>query len=419
MAGSKRRKYPEGIQPTGSGTYRARIYHNYANHHLGTFKTIGDARAALDIARSEIARNIFVPPAQRRAEARERRKQQQYRTVTESRTIRELVEAWTAWHHRLGTKQGTIYTYVRRLTVHFLPAFGEIPAVDVTSDDITAWYDDLHAEHGHGVSSHVYSTVRALFNYATGQVSGLPADFTPWIKQSPATVIGATRKRHDTREQIVATPQEITSLADRMPAREALAIYLAGWAGLRLGEILALRRHHLTTDTNGVLWIDVQEQVQARGSGPRAETPKSRAGLRAVPVPGNLVAMVTDHLERYAVAGDDGLLFPRRSGANRFHHPNTLRAHFIKARDGLNRDRLQANVDAPPEQRQRILDDFRFHDLRHTALTRIGQAGATLAELKRYAGHSDDAAVAQYQHAERHRLAALAEQLSTTMHQGE
>ena len=57
------------------------------------------------------------------------------------------------------------------------------------------------------------------------------------------------------------------------------------------------------------------------------------------------------------------------------------------------------------------MDNFTWHGLRHTALTRLGQAGATTAELKAYAGHSDGKSVEVYQHAERRRLVALTAEL--------
>ncbi|MEB5273738.1 tyrosine-type recombinase/integrase, partial [Pseudomonas aeruginosa] len=58
------------------------------------------------------------------------------------------------------------------------------------------------------------------------------------------------------------------------------------------------------------------------------------------------------------------------------------------------------------------LGRFTFHGLRHTGLTRLGQSGATEAELMAFAGHSDPKAVRIYQHAERNRLAALADRMT-------
>ena len=43
------------------------------------------------------------------------------------------------------------------------------------------------------------------------------------------------------------------------------------------------------------------------------------------------------------------------------------------------------------------LKDMHFHDLRHTALTHYGEAGASLAELMEVAGHSDIKTVSVYQ----------------------
>ncbi|HEX9930745.1 MAG TPA: site-specific integrase [Pyrinomonadaceae bacterium] len=45
------------------------------------------------------------------------------------------------------------------------------------------------------------------------------------------------------------------------------------------------------------------------------------------------------------------------------------------------------------------LDDFRFHDLRHTAATRMADRGADAFTLARIIGHSDIRMTARYTHA--------------------
>ena len=59
-------------------------------------------------------------------------------------------------------------------------------------------------------------------------------------------------------------------------------------------------------------------------------------------------------------------------------------------------------------------DGYRFHDLRHTGLTRIAQEGATLAELMRRGGHSDVTVVLRYQKATMARDIELAARMSVT-----
>jgi integrase len=53
-----------------------------------------------------------------------------------------------------------------------------------------------------------------------------------------------------------------------------------------------------------------------------------------------------------------------------------------------------------------------FHDLRHAGLTLTAQAGATLDEVMRRAGHSSAAAALRYQHAADRRDTVIASRLS-------
>lgn len=401
---------PRGIDRVANGNYRVRIYYEDKQHVIGTFTTLGDAKAAHSIALSEKARGVFVSPGAKRKQRRAEKAAADAAAQLDARTVEDLAEAWLGWLERLDRKRNTIYQYQRHLAAYFTPTFAGRAVASITANEIETWFDQLSRDKGDTVAKPAYATVSSMFRYAAGLSRGLPRSFDRWIKESPCDIPGAARKaKGSTLEQPVATPEEIAAIADGMPPGENLIVLIGGWCGLRLGEILALRRKHITTtqiDGEQQAWIHVERQIQARGSGVREETPKSAAGIRQVPVPSQLAAHITEHLEQLSTPGPDALLFPRASSGNQIHNPNTVRRRFNTARDAVN----AADERTPPH-----LEGFTFHGLRHSCLTRIGQAGATLADLMAYAGHSDVSSVLIYQHSERHRLASLSRQLSNTI----
>lgn len=386
-----------GLDQLPSGRWRARVVHERKQISIGTFDTRTDAKAALAIAHSEQARQIFVPPAQRRAEAKARK-------ITEAKaevTVDDVAKKFFTHLETTGKARGTTYTYKSRYRSHIAPAFGTRPITAVTVADIEDWYATLLGGHGHGVARSAYLTISSLFNYAAGKAAGQTSSFKPYIDSSPVIVSGASKHRPERREtEPVATIEQVAYIADHVPERVRLAILLAAWAAPRLGELIALQRGDIDT-TGDVYWLSITRQVQARGEGLYETDPKSEAGIRTVPIPAALNRDVKEHLREIPRA-KTSLLFPRREGG--WMHPNTLRGHFNRAVVAWNR-----------EYRSDRLDDFTFHGLRHTALTRIGQAHATLEELKRYAGHSSAEVVSRYQHATRDRLAMLAGALSETI----
>ena len=405
MAPRKQSKLPPGISVNPSGRYRVRVFTENLTVSLGTFATQTDARAAQSVAYAELARGTFIPPAQRREKIKAEQAARQAQADADARTVRELAEAWLTWQESRGLKLGSLYTYRRHLEAHFLPDYGDAPVGSVTAVELSERLDRLEASKGMDAAARIHRDVVALFKFATGDVPDLPRNFTPWLLTSPVPPLAARRLRRPnlpTRNREVLAPEDVRRLAALMPHPEdRLIILLAGWAALRLGEVLAVRRRHITEDNNGTMWLRIESQVQARGSGVREETPKSAAGHRIIPIPSTIRADVRAHLAEHTAEDRDALLFPRRGPGNRLHNPNTIGKRFKAAVDQLNRERVAAG--AHP------VEEFTFHGLRHTALTRLGQAGATTAELKAYAGHSDSKSVEIYQHAERGRLSALAD----------
>ena len=389
----KKRKLPPGVNLTPKGEYRARVYFQGRQQSIGTFTTITDAKTALALAKADIQRGVFVPMSVRKAKAKQEREEQARLTIT----VDEVAEKFWRFLRSSGKAQGTIYTYQSRYRTHIAPAFGDQPVTDITVAQIEDWYARLLADKGHGVARSVYLTISSLFNYAAGKANGLSSTFTPYIETSPVQVSGATKHRPERRDsEPVASVEQIEFLAAHS-GKYRLAILLSAWAAIRLGELLALTRADLT-DGDGFYWLRISKQVQARGTGLYETAPKSEAGYRTVPVPAALNDEVEAHLQTIPNL-KDSLLFPRRGGG--WVHPNSLRNAFNRARE-------EWNTEHPND----TLDNFTFHGLRHTALTHIGQAGATLEELKRFAGHSSAEVVAKYQHATRDRLAMLAGALS-------
>lgn len=357
------------------------------------YQTLGDAKAALSIAKADIARDRFIPPAEKRAKV----KAESEKEMAAKITVDQVAEQFWTFLETTGKTRGTVYTYKSRYRSHIQPTFGPQPVAEVSVADIEDWYAELLKAKGQGVARSVYLTSSSLFNYAAGKAHGLNSSFQPYIESSPVQVSGAAKHRPERRDgEPVASVEQVGYIASHV-GKYRLAILLSAWSAVRLGELLALTRQDITQG-DGHYWVRISKQVQARGEGLYETEPKSEAGFRTVPIPAALNDDVEAHLSSIPKA-KDSLLFPRTGGG--WTHPNTLRNTFDRARDKWNK--VHEN-DA--------LDSFTFHSLRHTALTRVGQAGATLEELKRYAGHSSAEVVARYQHATKDRLAMLAAYLS-------
>lgn len=155
-------------------------------------------------------------------------------------------------------------------------------------------------------------------------------------------------------------------------------ILLATFASLRWGEITALRRCDLDLTTRTVR-VRTAYVEQANGQmllGP----PKSKAGVRTVTIPAAIVPELTAHLEMYAKAEANALVFTgikggplRRSGFNKV----TNWKHVVKA------------LGVP---------NLHFHDLRHTGNQLAADMGVSTKNPMARMGHDNERAALRYQH---------------------
>ncbi len=164
-------------------------------------------------------------------------------------------------------------------------------------------------------------------------------------------------------------------------ARQDAVIYLtAALAGLRLGEVLALRVRDVDFDADTIRVLQSVDPIEGVG------TTKSGHG-RSVPMVPKVAKVLAQLLQRDRFTGPDDLLFPNEVG--RWLDGSALRRRFKDA---------QATAGLRP---------LRFHDLRHTFRTHARASAESDRELQEWMGHADARTTARYTHYRPRKDAAL------------
>jgi integrase len=121
------------------------------------------------------------------------------------------------------------------------------------------------------------------------------------------------------------------------------------------------------------------------------DSPKSRAGRRAVSIPSEIIPELRVHLEMFAEPGEYGRVFTGPNGGPLKHSGFRRTWHQTRTAVGL--------------------PNLHFHDLRHIGNTLAASSGASLKELMSRMGHSSTRAALIYQHASQDRDKAIARAL--------
>jgi integrase len=354
-----------------SGRYRARYVGPDLQRHNApeTFTARMDAEAWLAAERklTEDAEN-WRSPRERLAAVRATREAERKRTFS------VYAEDWL--EHR-PLSPSTRYKYRRLLDRHLLPAFGDKPLTSITRADVTTWYRKTLIGKP-TARKHVYDLLAVIMR---------TAEDDELIARTPVRIKGAsTIERAGSTEP--ATADELAVILRHTPERFRLMILLSVWCALRPAEVRVLRRSDV--DTKGNL-LKIRRAWDRTPGALDVKSPKTRAGVRNVHIPEDLMPAVREHLLAYAQPGKDGLLFPSARG--QVIGDAAVADWYYPAREAAGRR------------------DLRLHDLRHTGGTWAGQGGATIAELMARLGHKTPAAAMRYQHAAAERDREIARRL--------
>jgi len=291
-------------------------------------------------------------------------------------TVRRYAETWLAGKPTLRPRTRDEYRSV--LDKHILPTFGDLPINRVTTSAVRTWHARVQTNAGAARAAKAYRVLRAMLNTAVDD--GL-------LARNPCRVKGAGEETPAERPFI--SGDDLRTLLEKMPEQLRASVVLAAVAGLRLGELLALRRRDIDLER---LTVTISEQCQERADGTVFfAPPKTAAGVRQVAIPGSVADLLRAHLEAFTGLRDDDLVFAGRTG-----QPLRRRAFYKAWR--------AARDDAG-------LTGIRPHDLRHYGATIAAQAGATTRELMARLGHASPRAALIYQHAAADRDREIAERV--------
>lgn len=318
--------------------YRAEVWSHRDNRKIRkTFPTLAAAKAW----RADVLGSV------RRGEV----------SANRSTTLNRMANDWLAGAQegRIRNRSGDPYKpsalrgYEQALRLRVLPRLGSFKLADIRRADLQDLVEDmLRDDLQPSTIRNTLLPLRAIFRRAIAR-GDLSANPTRGL-ELPA--VRGTRDR-------IASPQEAAQLLDALEHDRALWA-TALYAGLRLGELRALRWTDVDL-TAGV--IRVKRSWDAR-VGP--VLPKSRAGVRTVPIPSVLRTYLVE--QRLASGRANGLVFGRT--AEKPIEPSVI------------------NTQADRAWKAAELDRITLHECRHTFASLMIAAGVNAKALSTYMGHS-------------------------------
>ena len=322
------------VGPGGTRVYRARIYYRGRYVASRTFPRKRDAQEWERRQVESLRSGVWSDPA------------------AGDRPVREWCEIWLkAQPARQPATERKIRGVIAK---QIAETFGRRPLVSVRPSEVQVWAAELSRTQSAATARHSLGVLRRVFDYAVRD--GV-------IQRNPATGIRLSKVQGNDPRPL--THDELWLLAEQFDAaRDRLLVLVAGYCGLRWGELAALR------------WSDVDLQgrtlrvVRAYSEeAPRGElSPVKNHQARTVPIP----AIVSSELADYKAQCDpDGLVFPSVAGTP-LRNRNWRRDVFDSAVEAL-------GLKITP------------HNLRDTAASLAIQEGASVVAVARLLGHESAA----------------------------
>lgn len=304
------------------------------------FATRGEAQAALTELLASLQQGTFVE----RADV----------------TLGDYLTEWTQALPASGRGVATVSSYRHNLRLHVIPYIGGIRLQDLGALDLDRLYRKLLTSgRRNGAGGLSNRTVRYIHTVLSAALTD--AASKGLLARNPAaSATPPSAKSARAPEMAWWSPSELRAFLDFSSEHNLAVLFrVAGATGMRRGELVGLDWRDVDLDAAR---ITVRRQLTSTDYVVREDAPKSDRGRRIVTLdPGTVEAL-------RRLTGRRGLVFADEDG--RALHPESVARIFkrLAKRSGL------------PE--------IRFHDLRHSHVAHLIEAGVDPLTISRRVGHA-------------------------------
>lgn len=323
------------IEKRANGQYRVRLY--YKRRYVGSrsFSRLRDAEAWERDAKSALAAGRWVDP-----------------TKTEAVTVEEWVQLWLA--ATAGGAASSVQDRAAKARLHVVPVFGKKPLAAVRHSEVAAWARNLAVSHSPSTARRALAVLRRTFELAIrdGAAAANPATDIKLPTQQPG-------------EPHPLSHTELWRLADSMRSpQDRLFVLVAGYGGLRWGELTALQPTHIGSDgTIRVMqaWSDVAGVLHL------GDLKNHQA--RTVPLPRSVA--------------DEVIVWAQKLPANAYLF------HASEPVIPLRNSNFRQRILTPALKRAGLPPTITPHHFRDTCASLAIQAGANVLAVSKLLGHKD------------------------------
>jgi len=273
-------------------------------------------------------------------------------------TFGDAAKRWIA-KCELNLKRSTVVKYTEQLNKHILPSFSDV-RLSAMSEPVIAQFLKNKSTDLSASSLHTLLTIiKSITKYARRQ---------GWSDTNLSDLCLPTMTAHKPKTLSTVEHRRLeTYLLDEMDLPK-LGVYLCLYTGLRIGELCSLQWADIDLANNVLAVTSTVQRLKKDHSGFQQKTelsisePKSRASLRSIPLPPQLVSVISP----FRSAPDAFIL----TGHTRPMEPRTMQYKFKKYAQNLG------------------LSCSNMHALRHTFATRCIELGFDAKTLSEILGHA-------------------------------
>lgn len=332
----------------------------------------------------------WLPPKLRRDQAQAKHEQ-------DSLTVEQLCEMWlTDGHFKASSESSTRDKFRYRV---YGTSLASERVTAVTTETIREWWRGVKAAHPDtaNTNAQAYRKLHTAFQYAVDELE--------MFDVNPVNIKGAgTAPKSAVRERPLLTVEQVNTMVDSVLPRYRAPLSLMAWSGIRIGEMLALRRRDLVgLDSDGAVTIRVRRTAE-RVSEPvlhpetgkpvmnpktgkpkhtqrmiEFDTPKTNAASRDVVVSGPAADRLRAHARDHMKPGADALLCGKSDGTIMLD--TSFREAMRRGKEAAGRE------------------DVSPHDLRRFFGTMLVTNGVALEDARRLMGHERVEQLMEYQRA--------------------